>query len=138
MKCEDCGIAPVPAIYRVGSGLLALALLTGSAIGAVAGAVALSILYPYPLLLILLGLVVGAVAAEGVSRVARGRQGPVIAIAASSSSVIGLALVAPNVLAVLHGESVIPVGHLLLGLVQRPFYLLFVAVAAFSAFWRLR
>jgi hypothetical protein len=115
-----------------------MALLAGTSIGAVAGAVVLSFLSGYVLMLLLLSPVVGTLAAEGISRAAGGRRGSVIAIASASSLTIGLALVAPNLLAVLQGGSVIPVGSLLLGLAQQPLFLLFVAGVAIGAFWRLR
>ncbi|MDR5682570.1 MAG: hypothetical protein QN163_00870 [Armatimonadota bacterium] len=138
MKCGRCGIAPVPETLRVGSRLLAVVLLTGTGIGAAAGAVGLSILSGYVLLLILIGPAVGTLAGEGIRRVVGGRTGSPVAIAAAASVAIGLTLVAPNVLAVGQAGSVIPVDSLLLGLVQRPSYVLFVAGAAAGAFWRLR
>lgn len=138
MKCEGCGIAPLPAVYRLSPGLIALVLLVGTSIGAVAGAVVLYFLSGFILMLLLLSPAVGALAAEGIGRAAGGRRGPVIAIASASSLAIGLALVAPNLLAVLQGGSVIPLGSLLLGLAQQPLFLLFVAGAALGASWRLR
>jgi predicted RNA-binding Zn-ribbon protein involved in translation (DUF1610 family) len=138
MKCPDCGHLPLPAVYRISAGRLALAMGTAAAIGTLAGVLALVVRVGFLLLLLAVGFAAGALAAEAASRASGGKRGRVLAIAAAASVVVGALLVAPQLFAVFYGGTMLPWRDVAVLLARRPMFLVFGLLAAGTTFWRVR
>jgi len=136
MKCPDCGHLPLPAVYRISAGRLALAMGVAAAIGALAGVLALVVRVGF--LLLLAGFAAGTLAAEAAGRASGGKRGRVLALAAAASVVVGALLVAPQMFAVFYGGTTLPWRDVAALLARRPMFVVFGLLAAGTAFWRVR
>lgn len=136
MKCPGCGIAPLPRVYQMGPGAIAVAVSVAVALGAFAGA----FLFTWRLgfLAIFLGPVVGGLIGEAASRAAGWKRGRTMAATGAIACGVGIVLFGPQVAVALAGGSVIPLPSVLALLTYRPFFLLFAALAIVAAFWRTR
>jgi len=136
MKCSSCGTAPLPAIYRLGPGALAVVVMVAAVLGAASGA--LTFIWRLGFLTIFLGPLAGGLIGEAASRAAGWKRGKTMATAAAIACGVGIVLLGPQVAAVLAGGRLIPAPVVLAILTFRPFFLLFAALAIIAAFWRIR
>ena len=136
MKCRSCGIAPLPAIYRVGPGALAIAVTVAATLGALAGA--FLFMWRLGFFAIFLGPFVGGLIGEAASRAAGWKRGRTMAASAAIACGVGIVLLGPQVAVALAGGVVVPAPSLLALLTYRPFFLLFAGLAIIAAFWRTR
>jgi hypothetical protein len=138
MKCRSCGLSPVPAVYRVGPGRLALAIAVGAALGAVVGALALATGRGFGLLALLLAAVAGNVTGDLISRATGGKRGPTLAATAAAAVAIGLVFLAPQAVALLMGGTMAPWSWVLRAALRQPVYLLSVILIVVTVFWKVR
>ena len=136
MKCQDCGRAPVPAIYRLTPWQLAMGMTVAVALGALAAALALVV--RLGLFVIFLGPLAGGLIGEAASRAAGWKRGPTMAAAAAAACGVGLVLLGPQLAAALSDVGFLSWSDVFALLVRRPFFLLFAGLAAAVAFWRAR
>lgn len=136
MKCPDCGTAPLPAIYRLGPGALAVVVTVAAALGAAAGALVFT--WRLGFLTIFLGPLAGGLIGEAASRAAGWKRGKAMATSAAVACGVGIVLLGPQVATVLAGGRLVPAPVVLAVLTFRPFFLLFAALAIIAAFWRTR
>jgi len=136
MKCPACGTAPVPRIYRVGPGALAVAVAVAAALGTLAGA--FLFVWRLGFFAVFLGPFVGGLIGEAASRAAGWKRGRMIATASAVACGIGIVLLGPQVAVTLASGSVSAAPAALALLVYRPFFLLFAGIAVTAAFWRTR
>lgn len=136
MKCLDCGQLPLPAVYRMGPGTIAVAVGVAAVLGALAGA----FLFTWRLgfLAIFLGPFVGGVIGEAASRAAGWKRGRTMAVTAAIACGIGIVLLGPQVAVALAAGTIAPARAVLALVTYRPFFLLFALLAVVSAFWRTR
>lgn len=135
MKCPVCGIAPLPAIYRMGPGAIAIAVTVAAVLGALAGA--FLFVWRVGFLAIFLAPFVGGLIGEAASRAAGWKRGRTMAITAATACGVGIVLLGPYV-AELAGGTVVSMPSVLALLTYRPFFLLFAGLAVMAIFWRTR
>lgn len=140
MKCPECGLAPVPEIYRVSPGALGRAIAAGAVSSMVVGFLALFLPGAAGLLLLFLFATpsVGRMIADVAGWAAGGRRGPVLAAAAAGSCVIGILLLAPDLSRLVAGAPLMGTRELLGLLAVRPLFALFAGLCAAFAYRRLR
>lgn len=136
MKCQDCGRAPVPAIYRLTPWQLAAAMTAAVALGALTAALVLVVRFGF--FAIFLGPLAGGLIGEAASRAAGWKRGPTMAAAAAAACGVGIVLLGPQLVAALSGVGLLSLSEVLALLVRRPFFLLFAGLSAVAAFWRAR
>jgi len=136
MKCPACGTAPLPRIYQVGPGALAVAVTVAVALGTLAGG--FLFVWRLGVFAILLGPFVGGLIGEAASRAAGWKRGWTIATAAAAACGVGIVLLGPQVAVALASGSFSPSPAVLGLLIYRPFFLVFAAIAITAAFWRTR
>lgn len=136
MKCPDCGIAPLPAIYRMGPGAIAVSVAVATGLGALAGT--LLFMWQLGFLALFLGPFVGTLIGDAASRAAGYKRGRTMSITAAAACAVGIVLLGPQVAVALAAGAVVPGPSVLALLVYRPFFLLFAVVAVLAVFWRTR
>lgn len=136
MKCPDCGRLPLPAVYRMSPGAIAVVVIVAALLGALAGA----LLFTWRLgfLTIFLGPFIGGVIGEAASRAAGWKRGRTMAITAAIACGLGIVLLGPQVAVALAAGTVASARSVLTLVGYRPFFLLFAVLAVVSAFWRTR
>jgi len=136
MKCPTCGTAPLPRIYQVSPGALAVAVVVAVALGTLAGGALF--VWRLGFLTIFLGPVVGGLIGEAASRAAGWKRGRTMATTAAVAGGIGIVLLGPQVAVTLASGGAVSPGSVLVLLTYRPFFLLFAVLAVTAAFWRAR
>lgn len=136
MKCRSCGIAPLPAVYRMSPAAIAIAVTVAAALGAVAGAVLF--MWRLGFLALFLGPFVGGVIGEAASRAAGWKRGRTMAVTAGIACGVGIMLLGPQVAVAVAGGGFVPATSILTLLTYRPFFFMAAALAALTAFWRTR
>lgn len=136
MKCPDCGIAPLPAIYRMGPRAITIAAVVATGLGALAGA----LLFTWRLgfLTLFLGPFVGGLIGDAASRAAGYKRGRTMSVTGAAACAAGILLLGPQVAVALAAGAVVPAPSVLALLVYRPFFLLFAVAAVAGVFWRTR
>ena len=136
MKCPDCGIAPLPAVYRMGPRATAVTLAVAMVLGTAAGALLFT--WRVGLLGLFLGPFVGGLIGDAARRAAGYKRGPAMAFTAAAACAVGILLLGPQVAGALAAGGVVRPPSVLTLLVYRPFFLLFAVIAVLGVFWRTR
>lgn len=136
MKCPDCGRLPLPAVYRMSPGAMAVAVSVAAVLGALAGA--FLFLWRLGFLTIFLGPFVGGLIGEAASRAAGWKRGRTMALTAAVACGVGILLLGPQVAVALAAGAVAPLPTVLALVTFRPFFMLFAGLAIVSTFWRTR
>ncbi len=137
MKCRDCGLAPLPPLYRASPGALAVGVLVAALLGGVAGLAAVMVVRAVGWLLLLAGPALGGLVGDVAWRVAR-RRGRTMAGAVAAACAVGVAALGPQAAAVAGSGGTLDAGHLLALLVRQPLLPLLAVLMAVAAFWRVR
>jgi hypothetical protein len=138
MKCPDCGLAPVPEIFRVSPQSLGRAIAAGAVGSMIVGLVALRPVGTVSLLLLFAAPFAGRVIAGIVGWAAGGRRGHTLAAAAAGSCVIGILLLAPDLTRLVAGAPLMGLREVLDLLVARPLFALFAGLCAAFVYRELR
>ena len=140
MKCRRCGLAPLPPRYRLSHSMLVLGVGAGTTVAAVMGFLVLAFPFIRALgfLLLFLAPVAGHVVGSVAGWAASGKRGPVIAGAAAGSCVAGMLVVAPELIGLMAGDSLLGPLDLLYLAGVRPLVAVFAGLAAIFAYRSLR
>ncbi len=135
MKCREHGLAPIPPHHRVSAAGYAVAIPVGLVLSAIGSVLTLYI--PFVLAAFIIGPVAGGIIGEAISYCTRWKRGPRLAAVAAVTVVVGGAS-APFVLLLVRGGVVLHGDAWRAAIVLEPLPLLFAALAAAAAYWRVR
>lgn len=137
MKCRDCGVAPLPPLYRASPGALAAGVLVAAALGGVIGLAALWVARAVGWLVLLAGPALGGLVGDAAWR-AVGRRGAAMAGTVAVACAVGVVVLGPQAAAVMGAGPPLGAGEVLTLVVRRPLLPLLAALVAVAAFWRVR
>jgi hypothetical protein len=138
MKCRQCGLAPLPPLYRLTPAALAIGVGVGAFAGTVTAIVASFLQGFVGYLVLLVGVIAGRLTGDAAIRATGGKRGPNLAVAVAGACVVGVLVLAPDLMRLLFGGPLLsPVEVVRVTLVQ-PLVLLLAGLTAGFAYGRIR
>ncbi len=135
MKCPAHGFPSAPPQHQVSAAGYAAAIPAGLVLSAIASAV--SFYVPFLLGTLVIGIVSGSLIGEAMSYCSGWKRGPHLATVAAVTVVLG-SLSGPFLVLLVHAGLVLHLDNLKAGVLLEPVALVFGALAAVAAYWRIR